>query len=78
MAKPDVYSSFPTPGLVPGAREFSTEDYFKTQKPPAHLAEKTEMMDKFVKRWAGVKDKKVVLVTVSKGRWKHLEAVVPW
>lgn len=61
----DLQASFPTPGLVPGAREFSTEDYFNTQRPPANLEEKTALMKAFVQRWAGVKDKKVVLVTVS-------------
>jgi hypothetical protein len=73
-------SSFPTPGLVPGGREFSTEDYFKTQRPPAHLADKTAAMDKFVKRWAAVPNKKVVLVTVSRewewGSGVHVDGVV--
>jgi phosphopantothenate-cysteine ligase len=59
--------SFPTPGLIPNAREFSTEDYFNTQRPPANLAEKTGRMQEFVNKWAGVGDKKVVLVTVSRG-----------
>lgn len=50
----------PAPG-----REFSTESYFNTQKPPARLEEQTEAMRAFVERWdkAG---KRVVLVTVSR------------
>jgi hypothetical protein len=52
----------PTPG-----REFSTESYFNTQRPPARLEVQTEAMREFVKKWDGTR--KVVLVTVSGTRW---------
>lgn len=46
-------------------REFTTEDYFKTQPRPSHLDDKTKAMDEFVARWSGDGKKRVVLVTVS-------------
>ncbi|GMK59241.1 hypothetical protein CspeluHIS016_0702560 [Cutaneotrichosporon spelunceum] len=46
----------PAPG-----REFSTESYFNTQRPPARLDVQTEAMRAFVNKWDG--KKRVVLVT---------------
>lgn len=48
----------PTPG-----REFSTESYFNTQRPPARLQVQTQAMREFVEKWD--RKKQVVLVTVS-------------
>ena len=50
------------------SREFSTESYFQTQRPPAGLEEKTKTVAGFVDRWREVADKRVVLVTVSDTR----------
>jgi hypothetical protein len=47
-------------------KQFSTEDYFSTQKPPAGLDEKVAVVQAFVDRWSRVTGKKVVLVTVSR------------
>jgi len=49
------------------SRQFSTEMYFQTQKRPAGLDEKAAAVDDFVTKWGKVTDKKVVLVTVSRG-----------
>ncbi|TXT13095.1 hypothetical protein VHUM_01496 [Vanrija humicola] len=54
-------------------REFTTDDYFQTQRPPANLKEKTEVMRAWVDKWAGVEGKNVVLVT-SGGTTVPLEA----
>lgn len=47
------------------SREFSTESYFNTQRPPARLEVQTEAMRAFVERW-DKEGKRVVLVTVSR------------
>jgi len=49
-----------------GSRQFSTEMYFQTQKPPAGLDEKAKVVADFVTKWGKVPNKKVVLVTVSR------------
>ena len=54
----------PTSGTLAG-REFTTDDYFNTQTPPAGLEEKTKRMHDFIQKWAAVPDKKLVVVTVS-------------
>lgn len=54
----------PTSGTLAG-REFTTDDYFNTQTPPAGLKEKTKRMHDFIQKWAAVPDKKLVVVTVS-------------
>lgn len=73
MSNNPLNASFPTPGLAPSAREFSTEDYFKTQRPPSGLEDKTRIMQAFVDKWSSVHDKKVVLVTVSISCYYELE-----
>lgn len=53
---------------IGSAREFTTDDYFKTQSPPAGLEEKTKRMHDFIQKWAAVPDKRLVVVTVSEQR----------
>lgn len=54
-----------TSNQTSGSSPFSTESYFQTQTPPPTLQAKTAQIAEFVKRWEGVKGKRVVLVTVS-------------
>lgn len=63
---PPMYPSRDAPSPGPRGREFSSEDYFNTQRPPAALEQKTDIMRQFVDKWARVDGKKVVLVTVSR------------